>query len=193
MIDLERQLTVEDYLKSDGPHPGCGCTLRGPTYLYVGKAVKLRNRCQGYPFPTLMRPPVDWFFKYTEPPHDHWPILSVWFVHKSLISVAEANLIAHYKPIHNTQEKDGTFADFSLWPIRPPDIHGLDITEFEPRRPEPEGLQLKNEPGVYVWWTDPGASLMFFSTLFDHIESPEIRERKLLFQRKLLSLRGELS
>lgn len=134
----------------------CGCRLDGPIFLYVGKAVKLKNRLQSYGFTRRFgwKPP-GWTYEFQDKPHEHLLQVAIWYVERPLIAVAEGTLISALRPLKNVRDRQG-FGD--LWPIREPDLFAT-LEDVEPRSKEPDRIRVEDRPGVYAWYVDPGEQL----------------------------------
>lgn len=134
----------------------CGCRLDGRIFLYVGKAVKLRNRMMSYSEACrrfdCRTPP--WVKRYLEPPHSHAITAAVWYEPKPMISSAEETLISVLKPAFNAHCVEGFGG---LWKVRRPDLF-VDLQEVAPHLKRSEvDTWVESCPGVYAWFIDPGA------------------------------------
>src|SRR5262245_24720333 len=140
---------------------GCGCPTDRRLYLYVGRAVQLRNRLQVHAFGSSVHPPSPWIEEFDTDPHNHQVFVSAWYVPKSELLVAEAGLIEYLKPIRN--KKDMGYSPSFPWPYRLPDVDGIEIEALEPDRHHTRNIarnsHVRHEPAVYAWWVDHGADL----------------------------------
>lgn len=138
-----------------GPHNSrsCGCRTDQPTVLKVGKAVQVRGRLQSHAYERSGKSEDSpWLWDYGAWPHVHLVQAAVWYVPRWQMATAEVTLIGALKPLMNFRDRFG-FVPPDPWPMRPPDQIAL-ITDFEPRRPDPEAPYVRNEPGVYAWFYD---------------------------------------
>lgn len=137
----------------------CDCSLERKTFVYVGRAVKFRNRTQRHLFPTVTTRPSAWVQEFLNEPHEHQLLCMAWYVPKEELGVAEATLIDLLKPIRNA--KDRGFGSPRLWTLRLPDVI-VDIGQFEPehRKGSAANSSAKNESAVYAWFVDPGLELV---------------------------------
>lgn len=138
-------------------HDECGCRLDGAIYLYVGKAVKLRNRLMGYEGGRRISRPPSWVSRFTGRPHYHILSAAVWYEDRPLIAAAEGTLIDTLKPLMNVKDRQGFGG---LWQIRKPDlVVNLEEVARGLRRSEVD-VWVEGWPGVYAWFVDPGDELL---------------------------------
>lgn len=139
----------------------CECPTDRRLILNVGRAVKLRNRLQAHAFGSVTKFCSPWISKFMESPHDHLVMVSIWYVKKELLSIAEAVLIDRLKP--TTNKRDIGYGNHTYWDFRLPDESDIGLEEIEPDRSRKSGSarssRVRNEPGVYAWWVDAGAEL----------------------------------
>lgn len=137
----------------------CGCSYLKPTYLKIGKALKVRNRLQMQFFNMFHRLP--WLDQYGEQPHNHQILAAVWYMDKSLLSAGEAVLIDLLKPVHNV--KDRGFGNVDLWKPRRSDVSGVEWITLESKHVKGNDFErdtsIRNVPGVYLMYVDPGEEL----------------------------------
>ena len=159
---ITRRVVSDGLLLQWPPVLPCHCLTLKPTFLYAGRAVNLRNRLQVHTYGSLGSHPSPWIDKYTEDPHNHVILISVWYEDRRMLGVAEPTLIEAYQPIYNRKLREG-FGFPEVWALRPPD-QTTDVDELCPkRRLGPEDV--KNRPGIYLWWIDPGDELNSMATL----------------------------
>lgn len=141
---------------------GCNCPTDRRLFLNVGRAVQLRGRLQCHAFGRSSHDPSPWIEEFSSEPHDHLVMVSVWYVPKHELGVAETWLIDNLKPIKN--KRDRGYSIQSQWNYRLPDVDGITIDNFEPdpshKRYVARNSDLRHEPGVYAWWVDAGAELL---------------------------------
>lgn len=131
----------------------CGCRLDGPVFLYVGKAVKLKNRLQSYGSSRRFgwKPP-EWTYEFQSKPHEHLLQVAIWYVERPLIVSAEGALIKALHPIQNIRDRQGFDGS---WVIGEPDLLAT-LEDIEPWSTTPDLIRIENKPGVYAWFVDPG-------------------------------------
>lgn len=140
----------------------CGCRLDRETYLYVGKAVKIRNRLMGYAGGRRIFGPPTWIHKFISSPHEHSLCAAVWYVDRPMISAAECALIDRLKPRMNQKDRLG-FA--GPWTFRGPD-QIASMEDLEPHLDRTKAdVWVEDRPGVYAWFFDAGDSRLFFADL----------------------------
>lgn len=138
----------------------CRCRTDRRTFLYVGRAIRLRNRLQRHAFGSVTASPSPWINAFQQDPHLHEVQCMVWYVEPPLLSVAEALLIDLLRPTHNIRDKG--FGATGLWALRPEDAV-IGVEEIEPVRGRNKGIaahsNARNESAVYAWFIDPGMDL----------------------------------
>lgn len=132
----------------------CECRTDKRTFLNIGKAVMVRNRLQWHLKNSA------WAWNFMDHPHNHLIQISVWYLPKEHISVAEKVLIDLLEPTQNKYDRG--YGDRSLWEPRLPDLDGFLIEDIEPDTTSAGKIRaaaspIKNTPGVYAWWFDLGA------------------------------------
>lgn len=130
-------------------------------FLNVGRAVKLRNRLQAHAFGSVTKQASPWIQEFMESPHSHMIRVSIWYVPKEQLSIAEAFLIDNLKPTQN--KRDIGYGGHKYWAFREPDVIDADLEEIEPDRHRKNGRasasRVRNESGVYAWWIDSGLEI----------------------------------
>lgn len=146
----------------------CDCSLERKTFVYVGRALRLRNRVQRHVFATVTTRPSPWVQEFLDEPHGHQLLCMIWYVPKEELGVAEASLIDVLKPVRNS--KDRGFGSTRLWMPRLPDAI-VDIAQLQPdpkyRKRSAANSPARNESAVYAWFVDPGLELV---ALMDGLE-----------------------
>lgn len=170
----------------------CGCDYTRRTFLYVGRAVALRNRLQGEMFRRVSSVPFEWINELMDDPHNHQVFFSVWHMPKNRLLISEATLIDFLNPIKN--RKDRGFGCPDLWQIRPPDIDCASFEDIDPAcggdawgKPAAKAAcaasPVKNDPGVYAWWIDPGGeAAVMYDALGAMVDTAPNQDQVLEFQ-----------
>lgn len=147
----------------------CVCPTAYPLFLYVGRAVKLRNRLQRHAFGSVTTHVSRWIEEFQE--HGHLVYACAWYVPKNELGIAEATLLDLLHPVRN-------YRDFNCtpsipWTFRMPDVMEIDLEMLEPdkkhRRYIAQNSPVRHEPAVYAWYVDHGMELLAAETLLGHI------------------------
>lgn len=148
----------------------CSCP-RQRTCIYVGRAVQVRARLQVHAFGRSSTPPSEWLFRMMDDPHNHMPLISIWYMPKNELLRAEAWLIDNLHPSEN--RRDRGFSAPSDWAFRAPDVDGVDIEMLEPDRHHRRNIarfsDVRHDPGVYAWWIDSAGEFEAASELVSGI------------------------
>jgi hypothetical protein len=166
---------------------GCDCATDRRIYLYVGRAVQLRNRLQVHAFGNRFHDPSPWIEEFLSDPHNHQVYASAWYMPKNELLVAEASLIDLLKPIRN--KKDMGYSPANPWSYRLPDADGIEIESLEPDRRHTRNIArnspVRHEPAAYAWWVDPGADLHAAYTLLKHLNRRPFSEEEQVVRRRI--------
>lgn len=140
----------------------CKCPTGHPLFLYVGKAVKLRNRLQVHAFGSRANLPSPWIEEFQDNPHSHFVYVCAWYVPKNDLATAEATLIDLLKPIRN--KRDFNCTPSTPWTFRMPDVVDIEmetiIPDLKHKRYVARNSPVRHEPAVYAWYVDPGLELL---------------------------------
>ncbi len=142
----------------------CDCNLDGPTFLYAGKAIKMRNRLQRHVFASTSRRTSPWVDEYLYDPHSHVLSAAVWYLPYEKTPMAEAALLRDYKPKFNRQR--GIVAGSKS--LGKPDVIVM-TEEIEPSYKKLGKEQVQNRPGVYIWFVDRKSELDAVSVFIETV------------------------
>jgi len=140
----------------------CGCPTDRKIFIRVGKSSKLRNRLQVQTSGSRTVRPYEWVERLMSPPHDHLLWVAVWYEDKTRIGVAEAMLIDILQPTTNLRDRG--YGNPSLWSYRPPDVECASLASVASqwrgkKDSDDDSPYIRNEPGIYAWYIDPGAGV----------------------------------
>ncbi len=150
----------------------CDCPPEAQ-FIYVGRAVMLRNRLQVHTFGNRHHTPSPWIDEFQDNPHNHMIWISAWYVPKNELLIAEATLIDLLKPVRNC--KDFGYTPPHAWQFRLPDVDPINPCDLEPdprHRPISVRPDVRNEPAIYAWVYDPRAEKEALEGLLGHLTPP---------------------